>query len=67
MTVVRFTVDDPGALWRAGDEADDLGWECGEEELPYDAPPIRLLRLHITGETLALTDPYGRGLIEALP
>lgn len=64
MPTVRFLADDRVALWDAGDLADDLGWESS---LPEDHPhfvPIRLVRLHGTGEVIALTDPYGRGLIE---
>jgi hypothetical protein len=57
--VVRFTADDPAALWREGDTADDLGWESDHR----DAPPIRLLRLHRTDELLSLTSPYEAGVI----
>lgn len=60
MITVRFTLDDPAGLWREGDTADDLGPESYHPE----APPIRLLRLHRTGETIALTEPYERRLIE---
>jgi hypothetical protein len=59
---VRFTVDDPGHLWREGELAADLGWESILPEDDPDFVPVRLLRLR--GETLALTDPFGRGLIE---
>jgi hypothetical protein len=61
-TRVRFVADDRYGLWSAGDEADDLGWES---LLPEDHPhfvPIRLLRLR--GETICLTDPYKRGIIQ---
>jgi hypothetical protein len=64
MTTVRFTLSDPGCLWREGDLADDLGWESVLAEGDPDFVPVRLLRLHETGETIALTDPFGRGLIE---
>jgi len=57
--IVRFTADDDVALWKEGDLAEDLGWESPESGLP-----IRLLRKD--GEVLALTDPFGRGLVEAV-
>lgn len=57
--VVRFTAEDPAALWLEGDTADDLGWESDHPE----AAPVRLLRLHRTGEVLSLTSPYEAGLI----
>ena len=60
--VVGFIADDRYGLWRAGDLADDLGWESDHP----DAPPIRLLRLHRTDEIIALTDPFTRRLV-ALP
>lgn len=44
----RFTEDDRYGLWRAGDLADDLGWESTHP----DAPRIRALRLHSTGEVV---------------
>jgi len=57
---VRFVADDEYGAWRAGDEAVDLG---RESEHP-DAPDIRLLRRVACGQTFALTDPFGRGLVE---
>lgn len=60
MTRVWFTADDPFGLWHEGDVAEDLGWESDHP----DAPPIRLIEYR--GETLALTDPYRRGLIVAI-
>jgi hypothetical protein len=59
---VRFTIDDPGGLWNEGDTATDLGWESILPEGDPDFVPVRLLDFE--GQTLALTDPYGRGLIE---
>ena len=55
--VVRFVDDDSGALYRAGELADDLGPES-------PGSPVRLLRVRETGELLALTRPYERNLIE---
>jgi hypothetical protein len=60
--LVRFTLDDPGALWCEGDTAIDLGWESTLPEDDPDFVPVRLLGFE--GQTLALTDPFGRGLIE---
>jgi hypothetical protein len=57
-TTVRFTEDDRYGLWRKGDLATDLGPEAD------DLPQLRLLRLHEGGETITLTRPYERGLIE---
>jgi len=59
MITVRFTEDDEYGAWRAGELAEDLGWESDH----IDAPPIRLLKTE-QGEVLALTNPYVRGLIE---
>lgn len=61
---VRFVAADPGGLWRENDLATDKGWECGLPEDDPDFTPVRLLETE-SGETLALTDPWGRGLIEA--
>lgn len=58
---MRFTDDDIYGLWRAGEVADDLGWESPHP----DAPPIRLLRLG-NGEVIGLTSPFARGLVESL-
>ena len=60
---LRFVDDDKWGLWHAGDLADDLGWESDHP----DAPPIRLLKLTTTGETICLHDPFRRGLVEPLP
>jgi hypothetical protein len=60
--VVEFAADDPYGLWAKGDRAEDLGWES-------EGVPIRLLRLlrdDGTGQVLALTSPYSRGLIRAI-
>lgn len=59
---VRFPEDDRWGLWRAGEEALDLGWESSLEPGDPDFLPIRLLRLR--GELVTLTDPFERGLIE---
>jgi hypothetical protein len=60
--LVRFTIDDPGGLWREGDTAIDLGWESILPESDPDFVPVRLLDFE--GQMLTLTDPFGRGLIE---
>lgn len=62
--IVRFVADDDLALWRAGDEADDLGWESILPEDDPDFVPIRLFRMHGNGEIIALTEPFARGLVE---
>lgn len=58
---VRFVADDRCGLWKAGEIADDLGWESDHP----DAPPIRCLRLP-GGEIITLTDPFVRGLVAAV-
>jgi hypothetical protein len=60
---VRFIGSDPGGLWRDGEPADDLGMESKHP----NAPPVRLLRLRRTGELIALTAPYARGIITPEP
>jgi hypothetical protein len=55
--LVVFVADDQMALWRRGDKAHDLGPES-------PGSPIHLLRMIHTGEMLALTLPFRRGLIE---
>ena len=59
--LVRFVKDDPYGLWKAGDEAEDLGPES-------EGLPLLVLRLRRGGlpEIITLTDPYGRGLIEEI-
>jgi hypothetical protein len=59
MIRVRFVDDDPWGLWKKGETAEDLGWESDHP----DAPAIRLLRMD-DGQTIALTDPFRRDLIE---
>ena len=53
---VKFIHDDKYGLWKAGEEAEDLGLEAF-------GLPLRLLRLE-SGEVISLSDPYGRGLVE---
>ncbi len=65
-TLVRFIRDDAGGLWNAGDTAWDLGWEGPFEPGHPEHTPIRLLKTTKGGETLALMDPYGWGMIEAV-
>jgi hypothetical protein len=55
--VVRFLADDPLALWKAGELAQDLG-----DESP--GSPVRLLRVIRTGDLISLSRPYERNLIE---
>ena len=65
-TQVRFIEDDRFGLWRAGEVAEDLGWE--QEGIGPGHPhfiPMRLLRTK-HGETIALFNPFGRGLIEQI-
>lgn len=57
MTLVRFTADDPAAAWTAGALAEDLGPES-------PGVPVWLLHVLETDETLSLTEPWERGLIE---
>lgn len=60
LAVVRFTSGDRTGLWQKDDLADDLGQESDHPE----APNIRVLRLHRTGEIITLDDAYERELIE---
>lgn len=62
MAQVAFIENDRYGLWRAGEVAEDLGWESDHP----DAPPIRVLKL-ADGQVITLTDPFGRGLITELP
>lgn len=55
---VRFTANDTYGLWRRGDRATYLGRESDDP----DAEVIDVFDLH--GETIALTDAFGRGLVE---
>jgi hypothetical protein len=57
---VRFLNDDAAKLWHAGDTADDLGPESPS------TPSVRLLRVHDTGEVLAIDRPFDRNLIERI-
>ena len=61
---VRFLIDDPAGLWRTGEIAEDLGWECGDPALVEsgEAAPVRLFNLD--GQAIALTEPFNRGLVE---
>jgi hypothetical protein len=51
---IVFLTDDQFGLWRKGDHGFDLGRES-------PAVPVWLIERY--GETIALTDPFGRGLI----
>jgi hypothetical protein len=64
--VVRFIHDDPMGAWKQGDVAWDLGWESILSPGDPEFIPIRLLRLVRNGDVLALTDPFGRGMVEAV-
>jgi uncharacterized protein YvpB len=55
---VYFVADDPAALWRAGDTADDRG---------ADDSGRHLLKLdHFDDSLVSIEDPYGRGIIKRL-
>lgn len=62
--LVSFAVDDEAGLWRKGDAAVDLGWES----LGPDGEPttdVRLFKLLRSGETVSLSSPYERGLLDS--
>lgn len=61
--LLRFTEDDPAGLWRKHDAVADLGWESVDES-GNPTTDVRLLRLLRTGETLSLSEPFRRGLVE---
>jgi hypothetical protein len=61
--LLRFTADDPGGLWRKHDAVADLGWESVDDQ-GDPTTDVRLLRLMRTGELLALSEPFRRGLVE---
>jgi hypothetical protein len=57
MATVRFLEDDRFGLWRAGEEAEDLGPESPQSRA------LRVIRL-ADGQFITLTLPYSRGIIE---
>ena len=61
--LLRFTTDDPAGLWRKHDAVLDLGWESVDDR-GEPTTDVRVLRLLRTGETLTLSEPFRRGLVE---
>lgn len=54
---LRFVADDPYGLWKAGDIAEDRGWEFSHP----DSPRVRLLG--VGTQLVCLYNPFERGLV----